>query len=121
MSTSNKMIRIDNQYPIVAGVQPNHGKKTYQAQALKLFPWICARGGHEFSGKRLRELTNFSRQGLYGDIEEYRQQLIPITKERVGYRLAPLQSSPKVLPISLPAEPLGVLNRPALYICCYFY
>ena len=25
--------------------------------ALKLFPWICARCGREFSGKRLRELT----------------------------------------------------------------
>jgi hypothetical protein len=45
------MIRIDNQYPIVAEVQRNHGKKTYQAQALKLIPWICARGGHELAAK----------------------------------------------------------------------
>ena len=26
-------------------------------QALKLFPWVCARCGREFSGKQLRELT----------------------------------------------------------------
>jgi hypothetical protein len=30
---------------------------TYRAQALKLFPWICARCGREFAGERLRELT----------------------------------------------------------------
>jgi 5-methylcytosine-specific restriction endonuclease McrA len=32
-------------------------EKTYREQALKLFPWICARCGREFSGKKLRELT----------------------------------------------------------------
>lgn len=32
-------------------------EETYREQALKLFPWICARCGREFSGKRLRELT----------------------------------------------------------------
>jgi len=32
-------------------------EKTYRDRALKLFPWICARCGREFSGKRLRELT----------------------------------------------------------------
>ena len=31
--------------------------KTYRGQALKMFPWICARCGREFSGKRVRELT----------------------------------------------------------------
>jgi HNH endonuclease len=30
---------------------------TYREQALKLYPWICARCGREFSGARLRELT----------------------------------------------------------------
>ncbi len=29
----------------------------YRERALKLFPWICARCGREFEGKRLRELT----------------------------------------------------------------
>jgi 5-methylcytosine-specific restriction endonuclease McrA len=32
-------------------------EKTYREQALKIYPWICARCGREFSGKRLRELT----------------------------------------------------------------
>ncbi len=31
--------------------------KTYRERALKLFPWICARCGREFTGKKLRELT----------------------------------------------------------------
>ncbi|MEI8182825.1 MAG: YajD family HNH nuclease [Desulfomonile sp.] len=30
---------------------------TYRERALKLFPWICARCGMEFSGKKLKELT----------------------------------------------------------------
>ena len=32
-------------------------EKEYREQALKLFPWVCARCGREFSGKRLKELT----------------------------------------------------------------
>ena len=32
-------------------------QKTYRERALKIYPWICARCGREFSGKRLRELT----------------------------------------------------------------
>lgn len=32
-------------------------EKTYRERALKLFPWICARCGREFEGKRLKELT----------------------------------------------------------------
>lgn len=32
-------------------------EKTYRERALKLFPWICAKCGREFDGKRLRELT----------------------------------------------------------------
>ncbi len=31
--------------------------KSYRGRALKLFPWICARCGREFEGKRMRELT----------------------------------------------------------------
>ncbi|MFQ5582648.1 MAG: YajD family HNH nuclease [Mariprofundaceae bacterium] len=29
----------------------------YREQALKLFPWVCARCGRDFSAKQLRELT----------------------------------------------------------------
>ena len=32
-------------------------EKTYRERALKMYPWICARCGREFTGKRLRELT----------------------------------------------------------------
>lgn len=32
-------------------------EKTYRAQALRMYPWICGRCGREFSGKKLRELT----------------------------------------------------------------
>ena len=32
-------------------------EQDYREQALKLFPWICARCGREFGGKNLRELT----------------------------------------------------------------
>jgi 5-methylcytosine-specific restriction endonuclease McrA len=31
--------------------------KSYREQALRMFPWVCAHCGREFSGKRLRELT----------------------------------------------------------------
>ncbi len=29
----------------------------YREKALKIYPWVCARCGREFEGKRLRELT----------------------------------------------------------------
>jgi hypothetical protein len=32
-------------------------EKTYRERALKMFPWICAWCGRDFSGKKLRELT----------------------------------------------------------------
>jgi len=32
-------------------------ERTYRERALKMFPWVCARCGREFSGKKLRELT----------------------------------------------------------------
>jgi hypothetical protein len=32
-------------------------ERTYRERALKIFPWICARCGREFSGKIVRELT----------------------------------------------------------------
>jgi 5-methylcytosine-specific restriction endonuclease McrA len=32
-------------------------ENTYRERALKLFPWVCARCGREFSGKNLRLLT----------------------------------------------------------------
>ena len=32
-------------------------RKTYRERALKIHPWICAKCGREFSGKKLSELT----------------------------------------------------------------
>jgi len=32
-------------------------EKTYRERALKMFPWVCARCGREFSGKKIRQLT----------------------------------------------------------------
>jgi len=32
-------------------------QKTYREKALKMYPWICARCGREFTRKKLRELT----------------------------------------------------------------
>jgi HNH endonuclease len=58
---SSKKIRsdIDSQDRIIAEARQNQlqREKTYRAQALKMYPWICARCGREFSGKKLRELT----------------------------------------------------------------
>lgn len=32
-------------------------RKTYRERALQIHPWICAKCGREFTGKKLRELT----------------------------------------------------------------
>lgn len=32
-------------------------KQTYRERALKIYPWICAKCGREFTGKKLIELT----------------------------------------------------------------
>ena len=40
-----------------AGRSRQQREKGYREQALKMFPWICARCGREFQGKKLRELT----------------------------------------------------------------
>ncbi len=44
---------------IIAEVRNDRDRqeKTYRGQALKMFPWICAQCGREFSGRKVRELT----------------------------------------------------------------
>ena len=32
-------------------------KQSYRERALKIHPWVCAKCGREFSGKKLHELT----------------------------------------------------------------
>jgi predicted HNH restriction endonuclease len=59
MSSKNTQSHIDSAHRIVAEARRHQAEreKTYRAQALKMYPWICARCGREFSGKKLRELT----------------------------------------------------------------
>ena len=49
----NKMERIVSE----ARRSRQQREKGYREQALKILPWICARCGREFQGKKLRELT----------------------------------------------------------------
>ena len=50
---------IDRQDRIVAEARRHEAQReqTFRAQALKMYPWICARCGREFAGKKIRELT----------------------------------------------------------------
>ena len=59
MSLKKTRADIDRQDPIVAEARRHQAQReqTYRAQALKMYPWICARCGREFGGKKLRELT----------------------------------------------------------------
>ena len=49
----------ENTDQVIADARRNRElrEKTYRERALRIFPWICARCGREFTGKRLRELT----------------------------------------------------------------
>jgi 5-methylcytosine-specific restriction endonuclease McrA len=44
---------------IVAEARRNREQReqAYRERALKIYPWICARCGREFDGKKLRQLT----------------------------------------------------------------
>ena len=59
MSPKKTRTQSNKQDQIIAEARRDreHRQKTYRERALKIFPWICARCGREFTGKRLRELT----------------------------------------------------------------
>src|SRR5213592_2737238 len=59
MASQKTRADIDRQDQIVAEARRHQAQqeRTYRGQALKLYPWLCARCGREFSGKKLRELT----------------------------------------------------------------
>ncbi len=59
MSEKNTQAESDRRDPITVEAQRYRDQrdKTYREQALKIYPWICAHCGREFSGKKLRELT----------------------------------------------------------------
>src|ERR671937_911557 len=59
MASKPTLANKERQDQIVAEARRHQAEReqTYRGQALKLYPWICARCGREFSGKQLRELT----------------------------------------------------------------
>jgi 5-methylcytosine-specific restriction endonuclease McrA len=59
MTTKKPSSGIEPQNNIVAEARQSRREreKSYREQALKIYPWVCARCGREFSGKKLRELT----------------------------------------------------------------
>ena len=59
MTSKNTPPDVERQSRIVAEArhEREQREKTYRAQALKIYPWVCARCGREFSGKKIRELT----------------------------------------------------------------
>jgi hypothetical protein len=59
MSSKKTQTESDRLNQIIAEARNDRERqeKTYRGRALKMFPWICARCGREFSGKRVRELT----------------------------------------------------------------
>jgi hypothetical protein len=56
MESEKKQSEKDRLERIIAEARRKR-EEGYREQALKILPWICARCGREFSGKRLRELT----------------------------------------------------------------
>jgi hypothetical protein len=59
MSTKKKQPDMDRLQQLAAEARRNRMQQdqAYRAKALKIYPWICARCGREFSGKKVRELT----------------------------------------------------------------
>jgi hypothetical protein len=53
------VILLNNKEQTIAEIRrrQEQQEKTYRERALKIYPWICARCGREFKGKKLRELT----------------------------------------------------------------
>ena len=58
---SSKKMRTDDdnldKFIAEARREQERRQKSYRERALKIYPWVCARCGREFSGKKLRELT----------------------------------------------------------------
>ena len=59
MQTKKTKTGIDGTNSLIAEAQRNRKlrEKTYRDRALKIYPWICAKCGREFSGRKLSELT----------------------------------------------------------------
>ena len=59
MSSNNMRSDKEKLDRIVAEARSNRQQREqgYREQALKIYPWVCARCGRDFQGKKLRELT----------------------------------------------------------------
>ncbi len=59
MAVRRKPMDTDRLERAVKAARENHERRVrgFREQALKLFPWICARCGREFTRGNLRELT----------------------------------------------------------------
>lgn len=59
MATGTKKMSSEEQQKLVAQMRDEQTQRQagYREQALKLFPWVCARCTREFEGKNVRELT----------------------------------------------------------------
>jgi 5-methylcytosine-specific restriction endonuclease McrA len=59
MAVRKKPMDTDRLERAVKAARKDHERRTrgFREQALKLFPWICARCGREFTDENLRELT----------------------------------------------------------------
>lgn len=59
MPTSRKKLSEEERSRIVTTMRQEQQQRLsgYREQALKLFPWVCARCMREFDGKNVRELT----------------------------------------------------------------
>jgi len=69
MSSKKTSSDSDRQDQMLAEAQRyrDQREQTYRGQALKLYPWICARCGRECSGKKLRELTVHHKDHNHGN------------------------------------------------------
>ena len=56
MESDNRSSEKDRLDRIVSEARRKRNQ-AYRELALKIFPWICARCGREFSGRKVRELT----------------------------------------------------------------
>jgi hypothetical protein len=58
MAVKKKRTEAERAHTIAEGERDRERRmKGYREQALRMFPWVCAHCGREFSGKRVRELT----------------------------------------------------------------
>jgi len=59
MAARKKPMDTDRLERAVKAARQDHERRVrgFREQALRLFPWICARCGREFTGENLRELT----------------------------------------------------------------